>query len=330
MASSDTIPWYRELYSISDLHLGGSAPRAQIFCQGPRLKAFIESLASRPGPFALVIAGDLFDSLPHLTGTGSYVAVDGAAGIVRTIMTDAAFAPVFAGLRTFLGADEHELIILIGNHDLEIALPEAQEQLLRQIAPTPAARGRVRFLTSGTGFRCRVGTLTVFITHGNEADPWNHVDYEALRKVAHARMLGRPFEAKAWIPNAGTKLVVDVMNKVKEIHPFIDLLKPETKAAVKILSILDPKTLGRLFDALPAFGAAIEAHAGPHTVLGADRRPIIVEPEVVRLLGEAARTALEPTVTDTSGRIRIVEEMQDRGKLPINLVSDDDRDTLSF
>ena len=82
---SASLPRYDELYSISDLHLGGALPKGQIFCRGERLKAFLEALSKKPGPLALVIAGDLFDSLPYLSGTGTYVAVDGAAGIVEAI-----------------------------------------------------------------------------------------------------------------------------------------------------------------------------------------------------------------------------------------------------
>ena len=49
-ASRAYVPSYSELYSISDLHLGGARPGGQIFCQGARLKAFLEQLAKKPGP----------------------------------------------------------------------------------------------------------------------------------------------------------------------------------------------------------------------------------------------------------------------------------------
>ena len=326
----ECVPQYRELYSISDLHLGGSSPKSQIFCQGPRLKAFIESLAVKPGPLALVIAGDLFDSLPYLTGTGSYIAIDGAAAIVDMVMADPSFRPVFEGLETFLRNDGHELIILIGNHDLEIALAETQEQILNRIAPTSAARGRVRFSTSGAGFRCRVDDWTVYVTHGNEADPWNHVDHEALRKAAHARALGQPFNARTWVPNAGTKLVIDAMNAIKENYPFIDLLKPESNAAVKALTVLAPKELWSLFDALPAFADAAWAHAGPHVVLGPGREVVTTEePEVLRLLGEASRSAFQFGDAPGAALHERVSGLQAQGKRPADLVSDD-RGTLGY
>src|SRR5689334_3105931 len=107
----ESIPIYTELYSISDLHLGGALPRNQIFREGRRAKAFIKSLALKPGPLALVIAGDLFDSLPYLTNTGSYIAVDGAVEIMQTVIDHPSFTPVFDGLRTFLEEEGRELII---------------------------------------------------------------------------------------------------------------------------------------------------------------------------------------------------------------------------
>jgi UDP-2,3-diacylglucosamine pyrophosphatase LpxH len=323
MSMGECVPQYRELYSISDLHLGGSSPKSQIFCQGKRLKAFIGSLAEKPGPLALVIAGDLFDSLPYLTGTGGYIAVDSAVDIIEQVMSNASFAPVFDGLRDFIAGPGHELVILIGNHDLEITLPETQERLLAEIAPNSAARGRVRFSTTGGGFRCRVGSSTVYVTHGNEADPWNQVDHDALRRAAHARSLGQVFDARGWVPNAGTKLVIDVMNKIKETHPFIDLLKPESKAAVRTLSVLAPRNLWALFEALPAFADAAMAHAGPQVVLGSGQQLVAAAPPVVRLLGEASRSISQSATPRAGALHERVAQLQQSGKRPEELVSDD-------
>jgi UDP-2,3-diacylglucosamine pyrophosphatase LpxH len=320
-----SIPQYDELYSISDLHLGGTGPKGQIFCRGQRLKLFLQRLAAKPGPIALVIAGDLFDSLPHLAKTNTYIAVDGAAGLIEAIMLDGSFAPVFDGLMTFLDNDGRELIVLIGNHDLEIALMEAQNVLLERIAPTAAARGRVRFSVNGVGFRCHVGRRTVYVTHGNEADPWNRVDHEALRRASHARALGQPFDAPSWMPNAGTMLVVDVMNAIKTDHPFIDLLKPEREAAVNILSILAPGTLRSCIDALPALAAAAAAHAGPGVVLGGAAEISPPALETARLLGGAARRAFFAPDASATALLERVEHLHENGDSPVNLVSDEDQ-----
>lgn len=341
----ESVPSYDELYSISDLHLGGSEREGQIFCRGERVRKLCDHLKKKEGRLAFVIAGDLFDSLPYLTGTGSYIAVDGAAALIREIIEHPSFSPVFAGLKSFLEGTSHELILLIGNHNLEIALPEAQEALLNEIAPTPETRGRVRFSTSGCGFRCQIGRIdeekgpaeatpaadrrcpaTVFVTHGNEADPWNHVDHEALRRAAHARALGHAFDVRGWEPNAGTRLVIDAMNKVRQENPFIDLLKPETDAALKVLRVVAPRTLLGFIDALSALTQAAVAHAGPHVVLTADGR-VIQQPEAesIRLLSEAARAALQWDDDDSESALLARVAKLDDGKVrPSSLVSDEE------
>jgi hypothetical protein len=116
--------------------------------------------------------------------------------------------------------------------------------------------------------------------------------------------------------------VIDVMNRIKATHPFIDLLKPETKAAVKTLSVLAPRELGSLVDALPAFAEAAWAHAGPHVVLGPGREVVTSEPEVVRLLGEASRAALQAGAPQAAALHQRVTELQAMGKRPADLVSD--------
>jgi hypothetical protein len=49
-----------------------------------------------------------------------------------------------------------------------------------------------------------------------------------------------------WDPNAGTRLVIDVMNEIKRDYPIVDLLKPEVEAVVPTLITLDPSRLGAI------------------------------------------------------------------------------------
>lgn len=319
------IPQYDALYSISDLHLGGP-PGMQMFRERERLGGFARWLAG-PGPearnCALVLAGDVIDSLPSMSGTGTYIAVDGAAALVERIAHD--FAPVFEGWRAFVAAEGRELVVLIGNHDLELALPEAQHAFLHAVGgDDPKARGRVRFLTDGTGFRCQVGARSVYVTHGNEADPWNHVDHEMLRRVAHLRSLGHSFDREEWSPNAGTRLVVDVMNEIKRKHPFVDVLKPETEVMTRVLAALDSSVLGRFFAALPAFFQREWKRTGPSVVLGTP--PAAREAhatEALQLLSAAASGLTErPVQRDADGAalMQRVREAHAEGRRPEELV----------
>ena len=80
----------------------------------------------------------------------------------------------------------------------------------------------------------------MFCTHGNEVDPWNFVRYEDLAKAARRLNCARTLKPGEWEPNAGTKMVKDIMNVLKVRYPWIDLLKPEIEGAVGVLLALDP------------------------------------------------------------------------------------------
>ncbi len=87
------------------------------------------------------------------------------------------------------------LIVVLGNHDLELALPWVREQLLRRLtANNPAARERVTLSFDGAGYACIAGGKKVLCVHGNEVDNWNVTDYETLRRIPMDYVQGRPIE----------------------------------------------------------------------------------------------------------------------------------------
>ena len=234
---------YDDLYVISDLHMGGK-PGFQIMNRGRRLANFIQQIAVRPSPesarrVGLVINGDVIDTLAE--DFDGYIAVTEAERIVSRLYDDEAFAPVWSALAAFVRQPRRRLIFTIGNHDIELALPAVQYSIRRRLAgDDEVAGGRIDFAVDGAGYACLVGTLRVFCTHGNEVDAWNVVDHESLKKVAREQNAGMPFNAAAWTPNAGTRLVRDVMNRVKRQRPWIDLLKPEKNVVLGVLLTLDP------------------------------------------------------------------------------------------
>ena len=119
-----------------------------------------------------------------------------------------------------------------------------RQVLFAHAAVSEAARGRLFLALDGTGFKARVGGSTVLAVHGNEVDPWNVVEHERLRQIARDRNQGRPVDE--WTPNAGTKLVIDVMNDVKRKMPLVDLLKPEDRAVVPVILALDRTQAAKL------------------------------------------------------------------------------------
>ena len=236
----EPISQFDEVYVISDLHMGGETTARQIFDQGPLLAAWIASLTTKKNAdkdIALVINGDMVDFLAEEGATHFDPA--GAVRKLERIVGDASFKPVWNALQDFVSKPRRQLIVTMGNHDLELSLPWVRDSLLKILSKDDdAARGRITLQLDGRGFRCRVGGSTVYCVHGNDVDPWNLTDYEHLRRLG--RDLWQGLDVEPWIPNAGTQLVIDVMNAVKRKFPFVDLLKPETDAVIPVLAALDP------------------------------------------------------------------------------------------
>ena len=233
-----------QLHAVSDLHLGG-APGHQIFDQGALLAATIDALRVRDpeARVGLVLNGDIVDFLAAPGAT--YLDPFGAVGKLEAILTDVAFSPVWQALARFVRTPQRTLVLAIGNHDVELSLPDVQERLLHAICgDSLEARGRVRVAMDGGGYSCSVGARRVLCVHGNEVDPWNIVDQGALNQVIQSLRQAR--SVPAWDPNAGTRLVIDVMNAIKRNFPMVDLLKPETKPVVGVLLALDPTSLAAL------------------------------------------------------------------------------------
>jgi UDP-2,3-diacylglucosamine pyrophosphatase LpxH len=234
---------FDQISVISDLHLGGP-PNRQIFRQGQLLADFIDYLRSEEsGNSALVINGDMVDFLAH--DEARYFDPEGAVEKLDSIIADDAFSPVWRSLTEFVKSPKRWLAITLGNHDLELALPWVRDRLLHVLSGgDPVARARILLSFDGAGFACTVGGSRVLCLHGNEVDAWNVTDYEALRRIVCDLVQGR--YAAEWTPNAGSKLVIDVMNKIKSRHAFVDLLKPEKEAAVRILVVLRPEYIPAL------------------------------------------------------------------------------------
>jgi UDP-2,3-diacylglucosamine pyrophosphatase LpxH len=232
------------LHVVSDLHLGGREG-FQIFGSTAELAWLIDRVTAAPqqGRHALLINGDIIDFLAeepalHFDPDGAVAKLDGVWQ---------RFNPVFAALQRLLMMPDRLLIINLGNHDLELALPWVRAHLAQLLTTgDEAATSRLVWVTDGTGVRCRVGNASVVCVHGNEVDSWNVTDYERLRRIGRDRQFGLPFEA--WAPNAGTQLVVEVMNQIKRDYPFVDLLKPETKGVLPVLAALKPGIHRKLRD----------------------------------------------------------------------------------
>lgn len=236
------IPSHSALYVVSDLHLGDD-PERSIFQDTGRLAATIRALTSErsDGDVALVLAGDVVDFLAE--APQKRFDPEGAAAKLDTIARN--YAPVFEALRAFTATPGRTLVVLNGNHDVELALPPVMARLIAHLAGSDAAsRGRVHLALNGEGYRADVGGRSVLVVHGNEVDTWNIVDHEAVRRAGAAMQRGTT--VPLWEANPGSALVVDVMNDVKRRYPFVDMLKPEDESLLAVLVALDRGVLKRL------------------------------------------------------------------------------------
>ena len=316
------LPVFAELYAVSDLHMGGQKTadsNFQIFNRGDRLAGLIDYVAARrPNEdVALVLVGDIIDSLAEETVPGRYVAIDAdaALSLVKRICEDPSFSMVWDALTRFVRQERRYLVFVVGNHDIELALPVVEADMRRRLTDGNTAAGsRIIFSTHGAGFGCMVGGSRVFCTHGNELDMMNWVDYNGLGQLANAIMAGRAGRADKWKPNGGTRVVIDVMNIVKRNYPFVDLLKPETAAIAGVLVAIDRETFSKvdLGEAFPILKDAFRGNSVTSNLLGADGTilptapaQIVADAAIQELLGPNLR---EEVVRQRGGRPGAAED----------------------
>jgi UDP-2,3-diacylglucosamine pyrophosphatase LpxH len=231
---------------ISDLHLGGDDKFAICTAEGQRLLAeFLRWVAAqqvKDKNVHLVVNGDSVDFLAEAEFQVFTNDDRAATAKLRRIMNRT--APIWAAFRGVLAAGA-QVTFTIGNHDLELSLPGPRRLLLETMGP-----GHFEFLYDNQALR--IGD--VLIEHGNRYDRWNSVNHEGLRKarVQISRGLDPPgFEAPA-----GSHMVIEVMNGLKDKYTFVNLLKPENEAAIPLLAVLDPGA----FEKFPAI-ARLALHA---------------------------------------------------------------------
>jgi UDP-2,3-diacylglucosamine pyrophosphatase LpxH len=227
-----------KLYAVSDLHMGGPAG-TMAFRESDALAWLIEvAIKDQCSNVGLLLNGDIFDFLAE--DDAKEFRLDADAVIRRH--SSGELKPVFDALQGFVATNNRRLILQIGNHDIELALPDVQRAFIEVLGATSdQQKARILFETSGKGWFGVVGGRLVQAIHGNVCDPWNVVDHDALAKAAAAQ--GTTTDPIV-LPetNAGTMLVVQAMNAIKKVFPFVDLLKPETAPLMAVLDAVDAKT----------------------------------------------------------------------------------------
>jgi UDP-2,3-diacylglucosamine pyrophosphatase LpxH len=229
----------RAVFVISDLHLGGAPagggkPSFQM-CSAEgqqRLAEFIRYAAHQrtdSQDVTLVIAGDIVDFLAE-EEFAAFTNDDIAAARKLERVIDRT-SGVWESLRAF-AASGAKLVLMLGNHDIELSLPKPRRLLLDCLGP-----GRIEFIYDNQAYVD--GALLV--EHGNRYDSWNVISHDGLREVRSA--LSRGESPPTFETPAGSLMVINIMNGFKARFPFIDLLKPEDASVLPVLAVLDPSSL---------------------------------------------------------------------------------------
>ncbi|HLM74128.1 MAG TPA: metallophosphoesterase, partial [Polyangiaceae bacterium] len=155
---------------ISDLHLGNGGPYDS-FAGEEALPDFIDRYAKEPT--LILVNGDAVDFL--MNEEPLELDVDRAAAQVRAIAAYRGSAAVLESFGRALAAG-CEVIFRLGNHDVELALPEVQEVLRAAVKQPPEIAAKLQFELGDQPAIIEVGGARVLVTHGEHNDPWNRVD----------------------------------------------------------------------------------------------------------------------------------------------------------
>ncbi|MEO7457749.1 MAG: hypothetical protein ABIY52_16065 [Gemmatimonadaceae bacterium] len=244
----------RQTYIISDLHLGGVYPEPgsndrgfRICTHASAVSDFVDALTAKPvdnPAIELIVNGDLVDFLAERDDEGTadawsaftFEQPSARKKLDAIIERDKG---VFDSLARYL-AKGHRLVILLGNHDIELAMPSVRDGLAKALGVTKGSD--YELIRDGEGYL--VGDTLV--EHGNRYDSFNFVDYGKLQ--GHCQWISRNqgHESAAFPPPPGSQMVANIINPIKLHYKFIDLLKPETGAVVPLLLTLEPGYRGLL------------------------------------------------------------------------------------
>lgn len=224
---------------LSDLHLGNGGD-FDTFAGADALPALLDKLGHEP--IRVILNGDTADFL--MNEDPLQLDVERAVGQAAAIFSAPATAAVLHSLGR-VAARGGEVVVRLGNHDIELALEPVQELFRRSLGQGAEAAARVRFERGDQPALLQVGGARILVTHGEQNDKWNKVDYRNLPGPgSHAE--ARP-ENFTYSP--GSRLVKTLMNPLKKRYAmrFADLLKPDFQGAVLTALAVNPLAVKTIF-----------------------------------------------------------------------------------
>ena len=224
---------------VSDLHLGNGGSY-DIFAGGETLPSLLRRFAA-PG-HTVICNGDGVDFLMNEDPLelSEARAVEQATQICQN--------PVTQGVLHAIGdvlAAGASVVFRLGNHDIELALPGVQATLRAHLGQPDAVRAKLQFQRGNEPAIIDAGGARILITHGEQNDEWNKVDYP------HLPGPGAPPSAHAedFRYAAGSKLVKTIMNPLKRAYglKLIDLIKPDFQGGVLTALAVSPQAVKEVF-----------------------------------------------------------------------------------
>ncbi|WP_437552560.1 hypothetical protein WME97_14810 [Sorangium sp. So ce367] len=221
---------------ISDLHLGNGGDY-DVFAGEQELPALLDRFASPPT--RVVVNGDGLDFLMNEDELA--LDVPRAVAQARSCAESRATKAVFTAFGRILAAGG-EVLIRLGNHDVELALPEVQEVFRSALAQPSAVAARLRFQLGEAPDILDVGGARILLTHGEHNDPWNIVHYPGLSTAGAGE---RPSFAYA----PGSILVKRYLNPLTREFGlrFVSLLKPDFQGGALTALAVAPVAMKLLF-----------------------------------------------------------------------------------
>ncbi|HEX5746150.1 MAG TPA: metallophosphoesterase [Archangium sp.] len=221
---------------VSDLHLG-NGQGYDIFAGAEALPAFLEQFTREPT--RVVFNGDSVDFL--MNEDPLELTVERAVAQARAMVDSAPTSQVFRALGRVLAAGG-EGVVRLGNHDVELALPEVREVFRQALGQPPEVARRLVFESGDAPRVLEVGGARVLLAHGEQNDAWNKVDY--------ARLPGPGVtDASGFTYAVGSLLVKKLLNPLKREYGmrFADLLVPDMRGAVMAALAVNPGAVKLVF-----------------------------------------------------------------------------------
>lgn len=216
---------------VSDLHLGPIGP-FDAFAGKDELPAFLESVGKEP--VHVFVNGDGVDFL--MNQAPLQMTRERATEQAKAIVANPSTASALQAFGKVL-KNGGQVTLRLGNHDLELMLPDVQQVLRTATGQPEEIANRLRFQLGERPEILTIGGARVLVSHGEHYDKWNMVEYD---KLAH-------FETYKY--TAGSRLVKELLNPLIGDYKlrFMNFLKPDFSGGALTGLAVNPGIVKELF-----------------------------------------------------------------------------------